>query len=254
MTIQEFYKKLKADPWKFIYREETLGHESRYYSESLKALRNEAVALGSKFEDLFLKFQQSRLDTGIDPEMPEERNNMTEKSNPTISGQLTLAKKLSMIAKDIGAVCPDGTNQQSHYDYISYEKINAIIRVKCAEYGIAFVPSFDEIQEQIIPAGGKSFIRTTVKGKMTILDADSNDKIEAGMIGADNDYGGKSCGKAITECEKRFLMKLFKISTKDDVDPDGQTNPVPDNPHPQQGQTSRRQYGSGRTTPTNNDI
>lgn len=252
MTIQEFYQKLKADPWKFRTEEDRRGNISRYLSESLKSLHNEAIALGVEFEDLFFKFQKSRLDTGIDPEMPKERNNMTEKSNPTISGQLTLAKKLSMIAKDIGAVCPDGTNTQSHYDYISYEKINAIIRNKSAEYGIAFIPSFETIKEEVIPAaGGKSFIRTTVQGKMTILDADSNDKIEAGMIGADNDYGGKSCGKAITECEKRYLMKLFHISTKDDKDPDSETNPLPDN-YPQQ--PPQGQYKPRRPAPVNDDI
>jgi hypothetical protein len=56
-----------------------------------------------------------------------------------------------------------------------------------------------------------------------IIDLETGYFEEVNFVGAEQDSGGKSLQQAITQCTKYFYFKLFKISSKDEVDGDTQT-------------------------------
>ena len=92
------------------------------------------------------------------------------------------------------------------------------------------LPTFDKITEREIQTKTGFATRSVVEGKMTIFDLETGYSFTAAIVGADNDTGGKSLGKAVTEAVKRFEMKLFHISTQDDIDPDALTPDAPAGP------------------------
>jgi hypothetical protein len=135
-----------------------------------------------------------------------------------------LAKKLAIISKELGAVAADAENAHDRYAYISYEKVNAVLRNILEKNGIAIIPNVENYQEsQYKTAKGSMGIRTVVTIKFLIVDTETGFSIERSFVGADQDTKGKSMSQAITECQKRFELKLFHISTKGDVDPDSKS-------------------------------
>ena len=124
---------------------------------------------------------------------------------------------------------------QDQYDFISYEHFYAVLRPLLAKHKLACIPSitgYDEvIQNQKVSKEykgtttvyEKQCIRTRLIGKVLIVCGETGDSIEFGWTSADQDYGGKSMAQAETEFDKRALMKVFKVSSKGDVDPDTKT-------------------------------
>jgi hypothetical protein len=135
-----------------------------------------------------------------------------------------LASKINAITAELGAVGQDGTNTQSHYNYISYEQMNSLMRNLLPKHGLSIIPSIDDIREvPYTTKNGSPGIRSIVKATFLIIDCETGFSIERRFVGADQDVGGKSGGQAVTECTKRFLLKLFHVSSKGDVDPDSRT-------------------------------
>jgi len=151
-----------------------------------------------------------------------------------------LAKKILTISKALGAVQQDGQNTTGQgYKFISYEQADAHLRTLEEKYGVQIVPEIIahneeeyltaekpayKTQYKEVPAQpAKVGIRTTLDCIMHIIDAETGFQIDSRWCGADQDVGGKSFSQAITECCKRFKLKLYKISSKDDVDPDSKT-------------------------------
>lgn len=156
-----------------------------------------------------------------------------------------LARKINAIAAAIGRMTPLGYNEHSKYDFVGYEQMNAKLRELLPQHGVALIPEIDETEERDFARGnGGVTVRSVVKGHMMIVDTDTGYAESRRMLGADQDTGGKSVGKAVTEMVKRFQFKLFHVSTQDDIDPDAMTEELPgmssDNRHPpRQGQQSR---------------
>ena len=181
-----------------------------------------------------------------------------------------LGKKILMVMSQLGTLDKDGVNAKQSYSFVSYEALNARLTEILPRNGLALIPSFDEyIEREIQNKSGQLVTRTIVRGTMTILDTATGYAVKCRIIGADNDTAGKSGGKAETEAVKRFEMKLFHVTTKDDPDPDGngvdinnpfvwnqgnsQSNPKPPqqqefpmNPHPQPKGYPPQQYGQYR--------
>ena len=135
-----------------------------------------------------------------------------------------LAKKITCISQEMGKVQADGENKFDHYNYISYEQINARLRNILNEKGLAIIPSVCSATERdITSSGGKSAIRSIVEMKFMLVDTETGYSEERSFFGADQDTKGKSMGQAITECQKRFELKLFHISTQADIDPDSKS-------------------------------
>lgn len=158
-----------------------------------------------------------------------------------------LAAKILAITKEIGSMPKDGQNKEQRYNFISYEAMNAKFRELLAQYGLCMIPSFTDIQDTCYTdKNGNPYIRTLVKGKVLIIDAETGYTVQCAILGGDNDRSGKSGGKAITEAIKRFEMKLFHISSKDDIDPDSGGCPDDYNNLPQpQGHTQSRANAQG---------
>ena len=148
-------------------------------------------------------------------------NQLTKTKNEEMA---RLASKINAITAELGAVGQDGTNTQSHYNYTSYEQMNALMRKLLPAHGLSILPSVDDIKEYpYTTKNGTPGVRTLVKASFLIVDCETGFSIERKFVGADQDFGGKSSGQAVTECTKRFLLKLFHVSSKNDVDPDSRT-------------------------------
>ena len=148
----------------------------------------------------------------------------------------TVYAKINKITEMIGVTKADGYNTNSKYNYISYEQMEAKLRHLLPAIGLTITPEVIEMTERSTEFikkdkwGEKTqqVIRSIVKMKFYITDTETGDTIERLWFGADQDYGGKSCGQAITEGVKRFQFKLFHVSTKTDKDPDSKTTIVED--------------------------
>ena len=144
----------------------------------------------------------------------------------------SVATKIAMITGELGAILKDGHNDS--YDFISYEQFYAILRPLIAKHKLVCIPNitqWDEIIQKVKASvwnktkrvyedGEKEIIRTRLSGTIKMICGDTGEMIEVSAVGADQDYGGKSMAQAITEFDKRALMKIFKVSSKGDVDPD----------------------------------
>ena len=149
----------------------------------------------------------------------------------------SVVTKMSLIMSEFSGVNKDGRNEHSKFDFISYEQLNAIIRPLMAKHNIAIIPNitdYDEIFTKVISRNWdnkkndyieteKEMVRTRLKGTVKIIDGETGEMLEFGMVGADQDYGGKSMSKAVTEFDKRALFKAFKVTSKQDIDPDSVT-------------------------------
>lgn len=159
-----------------------------------------------------------------------------------------LALKLARITAELGGIAKDGRNEHQKFDFISYEHLYAAVRPLLSREKVAIIPSVESVKEETYEtnSGGTGW-RTTVTMKETIIDAESGDTMTASAMGSANDTGDKSLGKAITEADKRWLFKLFKVSSKDDVDPDSETPEPPKSK--QKPAAPERKYEPTTTTP-----
>jgi len=138
-----------------------------------------------------------------------------------------LAEKIALISSELGKIEMDGYNDHSRYGFISHEQITVNLRNLLLKHKVTIFPDvvdFDEVSS--ISQKGKETIRTKVKMEFTIVDTETGFSTCRKFSGADQDTGGKSMSQAITEAVKRFELKLFHISSKDDIDPDSKTTEV----------------------------
>jgi hypothetical protein len=152
----------------------------------------------------------------------------------------SVASKIAIITGELGAILKDGHNDS--YDFISYEQFYAVLRPLIAKHKLVCLPNitqWDEVIQKIkakvwnkttknYEDGEKEIIRTRLCGTIKMICGETGEMIEISAVGADQDYGGKSMAQAITEFDKRALMKIFKVSSKGDVDPDSRTVNVGD--------------------------
>lgn len=171
-------------------------------------------------------------------------------SQPKTAGELqmraALAKKILTVTHEIGVLYKDGKNEQQRYDFLSYELINTKLGDILPRIGLALMPTITSIEERdLVNKSGSPYTRTVIRGEMLVIDCDTGYSMRFAFCGGENDNGGKSSGKAITESIKRFEMKLFHLSTKEDIDPDAQTYPYdgyPPQGQPQQYAPAPQQY------------
>ena len=150
----------------------------------------------------------------------------TEKTEKTeMEYRAALGIKIEAMAKGIGALAKDGTNTFSNYSYISNEQLVAAMRQKLGEHMLSISTDVLDYEErESIDAKGKQVIRTIVKMSFQIVDLETGYMELRQFMGAEQDSGGKSFSQAITQCTKYFYFKLFKVTSKDEQDPDGNTN------------------------------
>jgi len=138
-----------------------------------------------------------------------------------------LAEKLATVTEEMGAMEEDGYNSHSKFGFTSYQALNARLRWLLKKIGIAIVPSSESYDEkEYQKGGGKTTTRTVVCMTAEIIDTETGYSVVSKLVGAANDYGDKSMGKAITEAVKRFEFKLFHVSSVEDFDPESETVPI----------------------------
>lgn len=135
---------------------------------------------------------------------------------------MTLAEKLAAIGKRIGAVDKSGTNTQQKYNYIEYGVVAGRIRELFDEYKLIIVPQvLDYKTDEITSKYDAKGYHYVLSMKFTIINGeDLEDKIESTWLGESADYGDKGINKAETSGTKYFLMRLFNVSEKGEVEAD----------------------------------
>lgn len=134
-----------------------------------------------------------------------------------------LYTKITNLANEFGAMKTDGKNDFDHYAFISYQNVNARLRDLLPKYKLAIVPQVIDFQDfAITTSGNKPALRSIVKMSFLLVDTETGYSEERTFVGADQDTKGKSMGQAITECQKRFEMKLFHVSSTE-ADPDSKS-------------------------------
>ena len=137
-----------------------------------------------------------------------------------------LYAKITNLAKEIGAMKEDGKNDFDHYKFISYQNVNARLRSLLPKYNLAIVPSVTNYEERdYTTSKGSQSILFIVFMSVLFVDPETGYSEERTFVGGDQDTKGKSLGQAITECQKRFEMKLFHVSSTE-PDPDSSSNEV----------------------------
>ena len=136
----------------------------------------------------------------------------------------SLAVKIATIASDLGAIQKDSTfsGAGQQWKFISQAQLLGHLRSKFAEYSIAIFPSMKTVDTQILErSDGKGrFYRHEVECEFTVVDGESGESFTSTWFGESIDTQDKGVQKAATSAEKYFLMKLLKVSDKDDPDSD----------------------------------
>jgi len=139
--------------------------------------------------------------------------------------KMKLSTKVETMAQAIGALAKDGENTHSKFNFISNEQAITAIRNFGLDNKLSVSPlDVVEYEERESTTGnGKQVIRSIVKMSFDLVDLETGYSEIRYFVGADQDTGGKSMAQAITACSKYFLFKLFKITSKDEQDPDAKT-------------------------------
>lgn len=137
----------------------------------------------------------------------------------------TLAAKLARIGYEIGVVKKSGTNVQQKYNYIEYGVVAGKIRELFDKYGVIIVPQvLDYKTDEITSKYDAKGYHYVVSMKFTIINGDDvSDRFESTWLGESADYGDKGVNKAETSGTKYFLMRLFNVSEKGEVEADSQS-------------------------------
>lgn len=144
---------------------------------------------------------------------------------------LNLYQKLAAISGGLGAIEKDGNydggQRGGSYKFISHSQLMGHLRNELARHNVVIVAevreSRTELREKHTEYNGQSRVsverRVVVTMQFTVTDGDSPESsFTARWFGEGIDNGDKATQKAATSGEKYFLMKLFKVSDKDDPD------------------------------------
>lgn len=134
-----------------------------------------------------------------------------------------VTKAISEILGELGATKQDGQNSYQKFKYTSYDEFNAQIKPLLKKRGVAIYPSTKGvISHNVIgkTSSGKDIFGIVVEMEFTVS-CGGEDKV-FGWVAQGRCESGKEIAKAQTEGMKRFEMKLFHASTKNDIDPDGE--------------------------------
>lgn len=133
-----------------------------------------------------------------------------------------LFTKLAKISGELSSIAKDAKHQQG-YMYQSADSVMAHLNPLLAHYSIVIIPMATRTRLET-PADGIS--RYVIDYEFVICDGDSGATFNAAWQGdvptgyAGNKVDDKAMGKAHTYALKYWLLKLFKVTSQDDVDLD----------------------------------
>lgn len=142
-----------------------------------------------------------------------------------MAGTLNLYKKILKITDKVGKIEKTGRNSMQNYSFIEHAEVVTALRPLMEKYGILVIPetvSRNMDRFDVTRSNGKQGvdIHVSVVSRYTVIDADKpEDRFVCEWdAGEAIDSSDKATNKATTASEKTFLMKLFKISDRDDAD------------------------------------
>ncbi len=149
--------------------------------------------------------------------------------------QAKLAKKISKLGQEIGALAQDGRNEFTKYKYISNEQLVTALRNKAGECQVKVIPSVSAFNERDFQNdSGKLVTRSTVTMVFKVIDLETGFHELFQFVGAEQDTGGKSMQQAVTQCVKYFYFKLLDVTSREDSDGDAKTTEASDQPDTRQ--------------------
>ncbi len=161
-----------------------------------------------------------------------------------------VAQKIVLVMKRIGAV-KKTERHQTGYNYQSIDEAMNEIRPLMADVGLVVIPSI--VDSELQPLEG-AIPRRLIKYEYLLIDADSGESVTVGwqadpvlgMFSKDGRWleDDKAMGKGHTYALKYFLLRLFLVSSKDDVDTDQNAHePTPARNNAPAPQTSDSEVG-----------
>ncbi|MBO8161363.1 MAG: ERF family protein [Thermosipho sp. (in: Bacteria)] len=130
-----------------------------------------------------------------------------------------VARKINEVMKKVGYLQKDGTvsYKSTRYNYLSEEKVTAVIREALIEVGLIILPIEVETEfVQLSPEKNNNL--TQVKVRYLIMDIDSGESIQVISAGQGADTQDKGIAKAMTMAFKYVQRQTFAIPTGDDPD------------------------------------
>lgn len=130
-----------------------------------------------------------------------------------------IAQKISKVVADIGWIGKDGMNKDQKYKFVQASDVFDKVNDACRAHGIITVSDVMEIShEEIVSKTGTAGVRSEIRMKITLIDADTGYSLSGTFPGIGQDYGDKSANKAITSTRKYGLLGMLGIPTGEDPD------------------------------------
>lgn len=135
----------------------------------------------------------------------------------------SVAAKILAVMQDVEYIRKDGRNKAQKYNYLSEKELVTRVRESMIRHKLIVIPSGTEYDIQLLDRvpdyEGKPknpMALTTVAVTYTIMCTETGQSIPSTQFGQGTDSLDKGMYKALTGCNKYFLMKLFQIPTGDD--------------------------------------
>ena len=139
-----------------------------------------------------------------------------------------LMAKLAKASSLIRGVEQDGINQDQKYRFISYQEVASAVRAALSEAGVAFMVNLNSrVDSTGQSKSGSIYQKVVLEGTLTFADGEGGGMWCVHVWGDGVDYQDKALSKAITSLVKYPLMRIFLLSSRDDVDADETDGPSP---------------------------
>jgi len=136
----------------------------------------------------------------------------TEDASPDYP--MTTSQRIHAVMASIGDVGKDQENKQQGYNFRGIESMAWRVRDAMVAHGLICIPTRADIIHAVErPSASGGIIRTTaVQVTYAFMSADdSDDVIEAQMVGEANDTYDKAMTKALTAAQKYLLLQSYSI-------------------------------------------
>ena len=121
-----------------------------------------------------------------------------------------LMLKLHQVVEEMGNIPKNGYNTHFKYKFVQEQDAMAKMRELCLKHKLLIIPS--------VITSSRVANLTTATVQFTIHDCESGEEITANSIGEGADTQDKGAPKALTSAYKFFILKMFMVSTGDDVE------------------------------------